>query len=107
MFIYREDVQGTGPSAEKFWNAICYVGSFMNWLGVQETPRKHCKSSTKPGPWAGSFVNTSQHSVFLSVGIIGRAEPAVMQWILYEVENGELIDRKILESHHRCLVYWS
>jgi hypothetical protein len=33
MFIWVEDVQGTGTSAEKFWNTIFHVKGLMNgWV---------------------------------------------------------------------------
>jgi hypothetical protein len=64
LFIFVDDLRPTGPSQEEAWLAARRAASMLNYLGIQDAPRKRQESSQSPGAWAGSVIKTGQDGTF-------------------------------------------
>jgi hypothetical protein len=65
LFIFVDDLRPTGPSRLEAWRAARRAGSKLNYLGIQDAPRKRRDSSQSPGAWAGSVIKTTKDGVFV------------------------------------------
>jgi hypothetical protein len=78
----------------------------LNYLGLQDAPRKLRDASQTPGAWAGSIVCTLRNTVTLS-GSQERWDKAkgILSWIHSQLLSGTTIPLKPLESHRGFLIY--
>ncbi len=60
---YVDDIRTTGLSYTDCWETTRRVASGLNYLGIQDAPRKRREISQSPGPWAGALVHTTDGSV--------------------------------------------
>jgi hypothetical protein len=67
LFIYVDDVRVTGNTAKKCDAAVRRAASTVNWLGVQDVPRKQRFRKQAGGAWAGSVVETDGEGVYVTV----------------------------------------
>ena len=67
FFIYVDDQRVTGSTRSQAWVACQRVSSIINWLGIQDAPRKRCDSSRTSGAWAGSVVYSTEEDLFALV----------------------------------------
>jgi hypothetical protein len=65
LFIFVDDLRPTGPSKREAWLAARQAASRLNFLGIQDAPRKRRGSSRTPGAWAGAVVITTDDGVFV------------------------------------------
>jgi hypothetical protein len=65
LFIFVDDLRPTGPSRSEAWRAARRAASMLNYLGIQDTPRKRRDSSQNPGAWAGSVILTTEDGVLI------------------------------------------
>lgn len=65
IFIFVDDLRPTGPTRKDAWLAARQAASKLNFLGIQDAPRKRRASSRSPGAWAGGVVKTSDVGVFV------------------------------------------
>jgi hypothetical protein len=65
LFIFVDDLRPTGPSRKDAWLAARQAASKLNFLGIQDAPRKRRASSRSPGAWAGGVVRTLDDGVFI------------------------------------------
>jgi hypothetical protein len=49
LFTFVDDLRPTGPGHVECWKAERRAASVLNWLGIQDAPRKHRDSSQRPG----------------------------------------------------------
>jgi hypothetical protein len=63
LFIYIDDFRPTAPSEQECWQAAQKVGSTLNFLGLQEAPRKYRPGILTPVPWSGSMAYTNDGGV--------------------------------------------
>jgi hypothetical protein len=63
LSIYIDDFRPTAPIAQECWQAARKARSTLNFLGLQEAPRKYRPGSMTPGPWAGSMAYTNDGEV--------------------------------------------
>jgi hypothetical protein len=63
LFIYIDNFRPTAPSEQECWQASRKAGSTLNFLVLQESPRKYRPGSMTPGPWAGSMAYTNDEEV--------------------------------------------
>jgi hypothetical protein len=63
LFIFVDDLRPTGSSRKEAWLAARRAASKLNWLGIQDAPRKCRDSSQSPGAWAGCVVRTGKNGV--------------------------------------------
>ncbi len=64
---YVDDIRSCGGSFGEARYVAHHIASFMNWLGVQDAPRKRRDPCQTPGPWAGSIANTKVGVITVSV----------------------------------------
>jgi hypothetical protein len=65
LFIFVDDLRPTGPSRRDAWLAARQAASKLNFLGIQDAPRKRRASSRSPGAWAGGVIKTTDDGVFV------------------------------------------
>jgi hypothetical protein len=63
LSIYIDDFRPTAPYEEECWRAARKAGIPLNFLGLQEAPRKCRPGSMTPVPWAGSMAYTNKGEV--------------------------------------------
>ena len=56
LFKFVDDLRPTGPGKKDAWDAARRTASILNWLGLQDAPRKRRGSSQTPGAWAGGLI---------------------------------------------------
>ena len=59
LFTFVDDLRPTGKDKPESWKAGRRAASVLNWLGLQDAPRKRRDSRQDPGTWAGSVVRTT------------------------------------------------
>ena len=64
---FVDDYRITGHSVENAWQAAWQVASRLQFLGLQDAPRKRRPPSQEPGAWAGSIFRISPDRVAKSV----------------------------------------
>ena len=64
LIVYIDDLRISCPDLLLLWEAVQQVASRLNFLGMQHAARKLRDMTQKPGPWAGSVVNT-EDGVFI------------------------------------------
>lgn len=65
LSIFVDDLRPNGPSPEEAWLAGRRAASVLNFLGIQDAPRKRRDSSQSPGAWAGSVIKTGSEGTFV------------------------------------------
>mmetsp|Transcript_5647 Transcript_5647/g.8675 ORF Transcript_5647/g.8675 Transcript_5647/m.8675 type:complete len:196 (+) Transcript_5647:485-1072(+) len=64
---FVDDFCPSGPSSKEAWQASRRVASILNFLGLQDAPRKRRDSSQSPGAWIGGVVSTVNDSVMVTI----------------------------------------
>jgi hypothetical protein len=67
VVTYIDDLRTIGASEELCQEVTHRVASVVNYLGMQDAPRKRRAPSQSPGAWAGSMVTTDDSGVYVSV----------------------------------------
>jgi hypothetical protein len=62
-----DDLRTIGASEELCQEVTHRVASVVNYLGMQDAPRKRRPASQTPGAWAGSLVTTDNEGFYVSV----------------------------------------
>jgi hypothetical protein len=103
---YVDDMRAAGSTPEECWAIMHAVASKAAHLGIQVAARKTRPPAKHPGPWSGSMVSTDVHGVAVRA-TQEKWEKIKMQvrQILEQVEAGQPIERKFLESVRGSLVY--
>ncbi len=108
LFVYVDDGRTTGFTAESTWTCVRKVAIFLDFLGIQDAPRKRRGPSLEPGAWAGSIIHTAEGSFRVMISCERRLKAkAMITWIHDCLEAGEHLDFKTLESYRGYLVYIS
>jgi hypothetical protein len=107
MFIFVDNLRPIGPSREDAWKAARQAASTLNYLGIQDAPRKRRDSSQSPGAWAGSVVKTGSTGthVLTSQEKWDKARTLVQELKTMLKSNGQLMNRKRLEQIWGFLQY--
>jgi hypothetical protein len=63
LFTFVDDLRPTGPGRVACWKAARRAASVLNWLGIQDAPRKRRDSSQSPGAWSGSVIRVTPEGV--------------------------------------------
>lgn len=106
FLIYVDDCRTIGGDLEEARSVSRRVASVLNFLGLQDAPRKRRDPSKTPGAWAGSILDTSGDVVSICVSQ-ERWDKAkgIIQWMLSCIAESDKIDFKTLESHRGFLIY--
>jgi hypothetical protein len=67
VITYVDDLRTIGASEKLCQEVTHRVASVVNYLGMQDAPRKRRPASQTPGAWAGSLVTTNSEGVYVSV----------------------------------------
>jgi putative hemolysin len=59
LFIYIDDFRPMAPSEQECWQAARNAGSMLNFMGLQEAPRKYRPGGMTPRTWAGYMAYTN------------------------------------------------
>jgi hypothetical protein len=100
LFIFVDDLRPTGSSWKECWEAARKAASRLNFLGIQDAPRKRRDSSQSPGAWSGSVVRTGPDGVHVltSQEKWDKAKGLLKEvWEMLERDSGKL-SRKRLEQ---------
>jgi hypothetical protein len=100
LFIFVDNLHPTGPSREEVWQAARRATSILNYLGIQDAPRKHRDSSQSPGAWTGSVVKTGAKGTFMltSQEKWDKARLLVNEILAMLEQNPNALNRKRLEQ---------
>jgi hypothetical protein len=107
LFIFVDALRPTGPSRKDCWLAARRAGSRLNFLGIQDAPRKRRDSSKSPGAWAGGVIRTTQAGVFVltSREKWEKAKAQLEEVRLMVEKDPENLSRKRLEQIRGFLQY--
>ena len=64
MRAYVDDLRGLGFSREQAWRIACQIASGLQYLGIQDAPRKR---RINEGPWAGTIFVSTKDTVATTV----------------------------------------
>jgi hypothetical protein len=107
LFVFVDDLRPTGPSKREAWLAARQAASRLNFLGIQDAPRKRRASSRCPGAWAGGVIITTDDGVFVltSQEKWDKAKAQVEEVRMMLEKDPEKISRKRLEQIRGFLQY--
>ena len=106
FIIYIDDVRSSRNSWLESMHCVRWVASMLDWLGIQDTARKHRNPSKTPGPWACSIVHTDGGTITLSVSQERWDKvKKILAWVAEQMAQGDTVDFKMLERHGGFLVY--
>ena len=63
VVTYMDDLRTVGSSAEHAWQVARQLGARLQYLGIQDAPRKRRPPSKTPGAWAGSVHHISATTI--------------------------------------------
>jgi hypothetical protein len=108
LFIYIDDFRPTAPSEQECWQAARKAGSTLNFLGLQEDPRKNPPGSMTPGPWTGSMAYTNDGEVRV---LIAKKKwdkgKVIIRDLMLRTKQSRWLDHKELERGRGFLIYLS
>jgi len=64
---YVDDLRTIGRTLEHAWSIARLVASRLQYLGIQDAPRKRCLDN---GPWAGTVYNTTTSKIQTTVTLL-------------------------------------
>ena len=67
VVTFVDDTRVCGYSKENAWQVVRRVASILQYLGIQDAPRKRRPPSQSPGAWAGSLQSVEDKTVGISV----------------------------------------
>jgi len=101
-----DDMRSGGATEEACWGILHRVSSRAAYLGIQVATRKTRPPSPQPGPWAGAMVVLDG----IGVGVKATQDKwdktkGQLMHIQQLLQQGGMLDRKLLESYRGSLVY--
>ena len=103
---YVDDMRAAGNTADECWGIMHQVASRASFLGIQVVTRKTRPLAKDPGPWSGSTVVTDENGIGVRAMLDKWNKVKLMlEQTLQQVEAGQQLDRKTLESDRGTLVY--
>jgi hypothetical protein len=99
MLAYVDDLRTIAASKELCEEVTKRVASVVNYLGMQDAPRKRRAPSKNPGAWAGSIVSTDSLGVSVSVS---QERWDKTKKILFGLE--EVLELPVPEFNHKSLL---
>ena len=97
---FVDDFRPTGPSEYECWKAASRIAKKLNWLGIQDAPRKRRKSTQESGAWAGCILLTGKDGVRVTISSKKWMKALGMFDELLDMidRDPERLDRKRLEQ---------
>jgi hypothetical protein len=84
ILAFVDNLRASGSSPEQAWQLACQVASRLQYLGIQDAPRKRRPPVRNPGAWAGLVFSTSDDKVIQTV--------AQSKWNKAKMQIQELLD---------------
>jgi hypothetical protein len=108
LFIYIDGFRPTAPSEQECWQAARKAGSTLNFMGLQEAPRKYRPGSMTPGPWAGSMAYTNEGGLreLISKKKWDKGK-VIIRYLMFRTKQSRWLDHKELERGRGFLIYLS
>lgn len=114
VIIYVDDFRPYGSSELKCRAAAKRVAKIIQYLGLQDAPRKYRPPNQKPGPWCGSFVAVKGDCVwaYVSQKKWDKGKQYVTTWLkqvqdAVDLDESPELEHKPLEQGRGFLVYLS
>jgi hypothetical protein len=100
LFTFVDDLRPTGPGRIECWKAAHRAASVLNWLGIQDAPRKRRDSSQSPGAWSGLVIRITPDGVCV---LVSEDKWDKVKLMLSEIEemlelNSDSLPQKRLEQ---------
>jgi hypothetical protein len=67
VITFVDDLRASGYDSESTWQAARQIASRLQYLGIQDAPRKRRPSIQKPGAWAGCVFQISPSKIAKTV----------------------------------------
>jgi hypothetical protein len=67
VLAFVDDLRASGASPEQAWQIARQVASRLQYLGIQDAPRKRRPPVRTPGAWAGCVFSTSKDTIIQTV----------------------------------------
>ena len=67
VVTFVDDLRANGSDADGAWQVARWFASRLQFLGIQDAPRKRRAPSRTPGAWAGAVFKTSEEAVTKTV----------------------------------------
>ena len=67
VVTFVDDLRASGYSFENGWQVARQIASRLQYLGIQDAPRKRRPSSQKPGAWAGAVFQIDPDKIIKTV----------------------------------------
>jgi hypothetical protein len=89
ILAFVDDLRASGYSVEAAWAVARQVASRLQYLGIQDAPRKRRPPSQTPGAWAGAVFSTQELRVEKSVSQAkwDKAKGLVSELLIQAVGN--------------------
>jgi len=108
VVVFIDDLRGTGPGREESWQVGRRIASRLQFLGIQDAPRKRRPPSQTPGAWAGCVFKVSPTGILKSVTLDkwNKGKSILRELEPWTSENGpQEINRKDLEKKTGFLLH--
>jgi hypothetical protein len=90
ILAFVDDLRASGCTPEQAWQIARQVASRLQYLGIQDAPRKRRPPVQKPGAWAGCVFNTTGSELI-------RQTVSQMKW-----ERAKADVRWVLDQYSNC-----
>ena len=98
---FVDDLRMSGHSVENIWQVSRQIAARVQYLGIQDAPRKRRPPSQRPGAWAGAMISSSLESNSKSASEAKWAKgKRILKDLLFKLEENPSaeLDFKFLES---------
>jgi hypothetical protein len=69
VVTFVDDLRASGHSVDNSWQVSCQLGSWLQYLGIQDAPRKRRPPSQTPGAWAGGIFSSANGQITKSFSV--------------------------------------
>lgn len=106
---FVDDIRAAGYSLEAAWKAMRRVASMLNYLGIQDAPRKRRSPlKTEAGAWIGALQRVyDQAIVVLTSQQKWDKAKRIIKELLEQVQSGKCLNLKTLLKQRGFLVHLS
>jgi hypothetical protein len=101
VVIFVDNLQVTGPTKSKTWQASQQAAASSNHLGIQDAPRKRRDGSQAPGVCSGCVLQTDQDGVFVHVSQEkGDKTKQLLEKVMDDEAADEMAQQELKDHQH-------
>ena len=105
LITYIDDSSGAGSSAEHAWQVQQRHVSPMQYLGMQDAPRKaEAPTQAQPRDWIGGSLRITQEGIWVSIPERSLLKE-IRQWLIADSKGRPLLDHKKLERFTGFIIH--